>query len=121
MGDDLTKKIIGAAIEVHRILGPGLLEGIYEKALPHEFGHRMIAVQREIDVGVCSKDVVITGPRLDRWFENEVVIELKSLSRLPEVAVAQVISYLKATHLKRGLLINFGESFLKNEIKRISL
>jgi len=121
MSDDLTGRIIGAAVEVHRILGPGLLESIYEDAICHEFMLRKIIFQRQIEISVHYKEVVITGQRLDLLVENEVVVELKSVSRVPEVAVAQVLSYLKATRLKRGLLINFGEPLLTNGIKRISL
>ena len=121
MADQLTEKIIAAAIEVHRILGPGLLESIYEEALCHEFGLVNLAFQRQLDVNVVYKNHVIQGQRLDLLVENEVVIEIKSLRALPDVATAQLLSYLKATQLKRGLLINFGEKQLVSGIKRISL
>ena len=121
MGDVLTEKIIGAAIEVHRLLGPGLLESIYEQALCHEFALRGIACERQAEVDVIYKGLRIKGLRLDILVEKEVVIELKSLSKLPEVALAQTLSYLKSTDLKRALLINFGEQLLKSGIKRISL
>ncbi len=121
MADELTEKIIGAAIGVHRILGNGLLESVYEEALCHEFGLRGLRLQRQVSVSVRYKDIVIQGQRLDLLVEDEVVVELKSLIKLPEVAVAQLLSYLKATGLKRGLLINFGEARLIDGIKRISL
>jgi GxxExxY protein len=121
MGDALTEKIIGAAIEVHRLLGPGLLEAIYEEALCHEFSLRGIACERQIEVDVIYKRIRIKGQRLDILVEKEVVIELKSVAKLPEVALAQTLSYLKSTGLKKALLINFGEQLLKNGIKRISL
>jgi GxxExxY protein len=121
MSDELTEKIIGAAIEVHRVLGCGLLETIYEEALCHELGLRMLKCQRQILVDVPYKGIVIQGQRLDLLVEDEVVVELKSLAKLPEVAKAQLLSYLKATGLKRGLLINFGEPRLIDGIKRISL
>jgi GxxExxY protein len=121
MQDDLTEKIIGAAIEVHRVLGPGLLESIYEEALCFELGLRGVRFQQQIAVDVMYKEHVIQGQRLDLLIEGEVVVELKSLRALPETAIAQVLSYLKATGLKRGLLVNFGENQLVKGIKRISL
>ena len=119
--DKLTEKIIGAAIEVHRILGPGLLEAIYEEALCHEFTLRNIIFERQVSVDVVYKNYIIHGQRLDLLVEKEVVVEIKSLQKLLDVATAQVLSYLKATGLTRALLINFGEKKLIEGIKRISL
>ena len=119
--DPLTERIIGAAIEVHRTLGPGLLESIYEEALCIEFDLRGILFQRQVDVDVIYKDRIIKGQRLDLLVEGEVVVELKCVSKLPEVAIAQVLSYLKATGRKRGLLINFAVGKLVDGIKRLSL
>ncbi len=119
--DELTERIIGAAIEVHRILGPGLLESIYEEALAVELELRGIACQRQVDVDVVYKDHVIKGQRLDLLVAGEVVVETKAVARLPEVALAQVLSYLKATGLKRGLLLNFGCPRMLDGVKRISL
>lgn len=121
MTDQLTEKIIGAAIEVHQLLGPGLLESIYEEAICHELTLRGIEFERQVEVDVIYKDYVIKGQRLDILVEREVVVELKSVSRLPEVAKAQTLSYLKATRLKRALLINFGEKRLVDGITRLSL
>lgn len=119
--DLLTQKIIGAAIEVHRTLGPGLLESIYEEALCHEFYLRGVKFLRQVEIDVIYKDKVIKGQRMDLLVESEVVIEIKSLSKLPEVSTAQILSYLKATGLKRGLLINFGAKMLRDGLKRISM
>ena len=119
--DKLTEQIIGAAIEVHRVLGPGLLESIYEEALAVELQLRGISCQRQVEVDVIYKGHVIKGQRVDMLVENEVVVECKSLSKLPDVALAQVLSYLKATGLKRGLLLNFGGARMVDGIKRISL
>ncbi len=121
MSDELTEKIIGAAIEVHNILGPGLLESVYEEALCFEFSLQGINFQRQIECDIVYKGKTIKGQKLDLLVENEVVIELKSLSKLPEVALAQALSYLKATNLKRGLIINFGEKRLIDGVKRVSL
>ncbi len=121
MRDELTEKVIGAAIEVHRLLGPGLLESIYEEALCHEFNLRGIRHDRQVDVEIFYKGRAIKGQRIDILVEDEVVVELKSLAHLPEVAMAQTLSYLKATKLKRALLLNFGEKRLIDGIKRFSL
>ncbi|OGV71274.1 MAG: hypothetical protein A3B82_04040 [Methylophilales bacterium RIFCSPHIGHO2_02_FULL_57_10] len=121
MADELTEKIIGAAIEVHRVLGCGLLESVYEVALCHELGLRSLMCRQQLAVNVVYKGITIEGQRLDMLVEDEVVVELKSQAKLPEVATAQLLSYLKATGLKRGLLINFGEYRLIDGIKRISL
>src|SRR5438105_4874839 len=107
--DTLTEKIIGAAIEVHKSPGPGLLESIYEEALCYEFELRGIRFNRQVGVDVVYKGRIIKGQRIDVIVEREVIIEIKSLSRMPEVVMAQILSYLKVTGLKRGLIINFGE------------
>ncbi len=121
MSDPLTKEVIGAAIEVHSLLGPGLLESIYEEALCHEISLRGIQVQRQVEVNIEYKGVVIKGQRLDLLVDKQVIVEIKSVNKLPEVATAQVLSYLKATHLHRALLLNFGEKKLIDGIKRLSL
>jgi GxxExxY protein len=124
LSDPLTEKIIGAAIEVHRVLGPGLLESVYEQALCHEFDLREIKYVRQAHVEFVYKDKVIKDQRIDLLVEDNgdrAVVDLKSLSRLPDVATAQLLSYLKATGLKRGLLINFGEKRLVDGVRRISL
>jgi GxxExxY protein len=117
----LTRKIIGAAIEVHRVLGPGLLESIYEEALCHELELCGLKFARQVEVDVVYKGKIIKGQRIDVLVEGEVVTELKSVSRLHETAKAQVLSYLKATSLKRALLLNFGERRLVDGVTRISL
>jgi GxxExxY protein len=121
MADDLTEKIIGAAIEVHKELGPGLLESIYEEALCYEFKLQGIIFDRQVPADITYKGHVIKGQRLDLLVEKEVVVEIKSVSQLPDVAIAQTISYLKATNLKRGLIINFGQKRLIDGVKRISV
>ena len=120
MADKLTEMIVGAAIEVHKILGPGLLESIYEEALCHELVVRGLRVKRQMEIDVIYKGKVIKGQRLDILVNDEVVVELKSVSSLSEVAIAQTLSYLKATSLKRALLISFGEKKLIDGIRRIS-
>ena len=117
--DPLTKEIIGAAIEVHKSIGPGLIESIYEEALCYELYLRGIEYSRQIPTDVMYKGRIIKGQRIDLIIRNEVVIELRSVSRIHEVVFAQLLSYLKATGLKRGLIINFGEKRLVDGIRRV--
>ena len=119
--DAVTKAIIGAALEVHRVLGPGLLESIYEDALCHEMELRRIRFERQRPVDIQYKGVLLRGQRLDLIVEDAVVVEIKSLGRLPDTAMAQVLSYLHASGLRRALLMNFGAPLLKHGITRISL
>lgn len=119
--DALTEKVIGAAIEVHRVLGPGLLESIYEEALAVELRLRGIECSRQVEVDVVYKDHSIKGLRLDLLVERELIVEVKSATNLPDVAMAQVISYLRASKLQRGLLLNFGCSRMVDGVKRISV
>ena len=121
MSDKLTEKIISSAIEVHRILGPGLLESIYEEALCHEFSLRDIPFEQQKEVDVLYKDKIIKGQRLDLVVNGEVVVEIKSVRKLEDIFTAQVLSYLKSTGLKRALLINFGQDKLVDGLKRFSL
>lgn len=121
MSDALTEKIIGAAIEVRRHLGPGLLESIYENALCHELYLRGIKVRQQVEVEIHYKGKAIKGQRVDLIVDEQVVVELKAVQELPDVALAQTLSYLKATELKRALLINFGKKTLVDGIQRISL
>lgn len=125
MADELTERIIGAAIEVHRILGPGFLESIYEAALCHEFSLRDIPFERQKTVAIQYKGQVLHGQRLDLVVAGCVVLELKATQTvskaLPDAAIAQLLSYLRATNLQRGLLINFGAQRLVDGIKRVSL
>jgi GxxExxY protein len=119
--DPLTESIIACAIEVHRILGPGLLESIYEEALCHEFNIRKISFDRQKEIDVVYKDKIIKGQRLDLIVDGQVVVEIKAVKTMPDVFIAQVLSYLKSTGMKRALLINFGAQKLVSGVKRLSL
>ena len=103
------------------MLGPALLETVYEQALGVELRVQGIPFEQQVPVRVRYKDHLLKGQRLDLLVAGEVVVEIKSLQKLPNVAIAQVLSYLKATGLKRGLLLNFGKLQLTNGITRISL
>ncbi len=121
MADQLTEQIISSAIDVHRILGPGLLESIYEEAICHELELRGVPFERQKEVNVIYKGKIIKGQRLDLIVNSEVVVEIKSVRKPEDVFTAQVLSYLKSTGLKRALLINFGEMKLVDGVKRLSL
>jgi GxxExxY protein len=119
---DLTEAIIGGAITVHRELGPGLLESVYEKCLAFELTQSglQIAAQQEIPIKYKGQSIE-SGFRADLIVEGKVLIELKSVDQLIPVHTAQVLTYLKLTGLHTGLLINFNVQLLKNGIKRLSL
>ncbi|MCB8966249.1 MAG: GxxExxY protein [Ardenticatenaceae bacterium] len=121
--DKITEKIIGAAIEVHRHLGPGLLESAYQACLAHEMTLRRIRFEREKPLPIVYKGVHLDqGYRLDFLVEGLVVIELKSVNQLTDIHYAQVLSYLKLANLKLGRLLNFNVLRLKNGgIKRVAL
>ena len=113
MGDellykDLTYTIIGAAMEVHRILGPGFLETVYEEALAHEFDLRGIPCERQARLAVHYKDIVAGEFRADFLVDGKVVVELKALKVLTDGDEAQLLNYLKGTGYRVGLLLNFG-------------
>ena len=111
--------VIGAAIEVHRELGPGLLESIYEQALLHELTLRKIRAQRQVEIEVLYKGVVIKGQRLDLLVEDQIVVELKSVSQIQDVHKAQLLSYLRVGQRPVGLLINFNVKLVRDGIHRI--
>ena len=119
--DPLTHKIIGAAIEVHRALGPGLLEGLYEDAVCIELEERKLKFERQRHIDVIYKGRNIGDMYADIVVENAVIVELKSVQSLNPIHVAQLMTYLKLMKLKKGLIINFNVSVLKKGIKRIVL
>jgi GxxExxY protein len=116
----LTGQIIGSAIEVHRVLGPGLLESVYEVALCHELKTRGFEVERQVLLPVLYKGLRLkTGIRLDLRVARRVLVEVKSVERLHEIHRAQVLTYLRLTGLRVGLLFNFNVEFLRNGMRRI--
>jgi GxxExxY protein len=118
---ELTETIIGAAIKVHRELGPGFLERIYENALRHELAKSGLAAEQQRLVTVWYDGVNVGDHRLDLVVEGKVLLELKAVESVDSRAVAQTISSLRAAGLELGLIINFNEKLLKNGIKRISV
>jgi GxxExxY protein len=119
VNQEITGSIIGAAVEVHKVLGPGLLENAYEECLCHELHLRGIAFKRQIPVPVSYKGVKVDcGYRVDLLVSDKVVVELKSVEKLLPVHEAQLLTYLRATGKKVGLLINFNVPVLHRGIIR---
>lgn len=112
---DLTYAIIGAGMEVHRVLGPGFLESVYEEALAHEFGLRDIPYGRQVRLTVTYKQVVAGEFRADFLVDGKVVVELKAIKALSEADEAQLLNYLKGTGYRVGLLLNFGTPSLEHK------
>jgi GxxExxY protein len=118
----LTGKIIGAAIEVHRALGPGLLESAYEACLIYELRLRRLKVESQKPLPVFYKDVMLDcGYRLDLVVDDQVIVEIKSVVGIAAIHEAQLLSYLKLSDCKIGLLINFNMKILKDGIRRFRI
>jgi GxxExxY protein len=118
----ITEKIIGCAIEVHKILGPGLLESSYEECLVYELEKAGLSVERQKPVPVIYKDIYLEcGYRMDLLVEDMVVVELKTVECFNSFHEAQVLSYMKFAKKKIGLLINFNVVLLVNGVKRYKL
>jgi GxxExxY protein len=120
--DELIEKVIGAAIEVHPVLGPGLLDSIYERALMIELADRGIAARNQVEVPATYKrrDLGV-GFRVDIIVEESLIVEAKTCLKIEPIHMAQIMSYQNQLHFKRGLLINFNCRLLKDGIKRVSI
>jgi GxxExxY protein len=115
----LSYKIIGLAIEVHRHLGPGLLESTYQACLFYEIKKAGLKVEKEVSLPITYKEIKLEqGYRIDLLIENKLVVELKTVEIFTAVHSAQILTYLKLGHYPLGLLINYNSSILKNNIKR---
>jgi GxxExxY protein len=118
--NEVTDKIIGAAIEVHRQLGPGLLESAYEECLCHELTRMGVRFRRQVHLPINYKGLKLDcGYRMDLVAEDAVVVEIKAIETLLPIHTAQLLTYLKSSGKQVGLLINFNETALKNGLKRI--
>lgn len=117
--DELTEQVIGAAIEVHRNLGPGLNESLYEAALCHELELRQLPYARQVDVDVLYKGKKIGKTRIDLLVGNRLIVELKACDSLSSIHRAQCITYLTVTGHQVSLLINFNVLVLKDGVKRV--
>lgn len=117
---ELSNRIISAALEVHTVLGPGLLEHVYEECLCWKLKKKGISFERQIPVPICFEGLSLPGAfRLDIVVEKRIVIEVKSIDKLGGIHKAQLLTYLKMTGLRSGLIINFNSSRLKDGIKRV--
>lgn len=115
---EISNRVIGCAIEVHRNLGPGLLESAYQQCLAHELGLNGIEFKAEHLLPVVYKDIRLDcGYRIDFFVENEIIIELKSVEKLLPIHEAQLITYLKLAGVKQGFLVNFNVTQLKEGLK----
>ncbi len=118
--NNLTSEIIACAIEVHRALGPGLLENAYKECLEYELKESGLVVEKEKAIPIIYGDVQLDcGYRIDLLVENKIVLELKSVEALTDVHLAQVLTYLKLGDFELGLLMNFNVTLLKHGIKRV--
>jgi GxxExxY protein len=122
ISDAVTEKIIGCGIAIHRALGPGLLESAYEECIALEFREAGLSFQRQVPLPVVYKTIRLEqGYRIDFVIEGTVVLEIKSLERLLPVHEAQLLTYLRLSGVRTGLLINFGAAVLREGIRRMSL
>ena len=120
--DLLTERIIGFAIEVHRQLGPGLLESAYEECLCYELKESGLSFRRQVPLPVVYKAIRLDcGYRIDLVVEEQVILELKTVERLMPIHEAQILTYLKLSGLHTGLLLNFNSAVLKDGMRRIML
>ncbi len=118
--NEISEKIIGCAINVHKALGPGLLESAYEECLFYEINQIGLKVEKQRALPLCYKEVKLDiGYRLDLLVENKVIIEIKAVEALNDIHKAQVLTYLKISGCKLGLLINFNVLKVKDGIKRL--
>jgi GxxExxY protein len=119
--NEISRIILNAAIEVHRTLGgPGLLESVYEEALAWELGQAELLVRRQLEVPIRYKNQILATPlRLDLIVQGRVIIECKATSRYNTIFEAQTLTYLRLMNLKLGLVINFGERFVKDGFHRV--
>jgi len=120
--EKLSKEVIGSAIEVHKNLGPGLLESTYEKCLLFELSKHNKQVQRQLHVPIKYKEISLScGYRLDLLVENKLIVEIKVVEKLDTIHSAQILTYMRLSNISLGLLINFNELVLRNGIKRFVL
>jgi GxxExxY protein len=120
--NNLTEAVIGCAIEVHKNLGPGLLESAYSQCLQYELKSQGIFVEKEISLPIIYKEIQIDhGYRIDLLVENRLVIELKTVEKFTDVHVAQILTYMKLGEYSTGLLFNFNTKLLKDGLKRFRI
>jgi GxxExxY protein len=120
--DELSRNVIGCAIEVHRSLGPGLLESTYRQCLAYELSHAGVPFQMEVPLPVHYKDILLDcGYRIDLLASGDLIVEIKSVETLLPIHQAQILTYMRLAKISLGLLINFNVTKLKNGIRRFVL
>jgi GxxExxY protein len=119
--NELSKIIVDVSYKIHTRLGPGLLESVYEAILYHELTKKGLKLERQKPIPVVWEDIYLDiGFRSDLIVENKIIIEIKSVEQISNVHLKQLLTYLRVTDLKLGLLINFNEALIKNGIKRVA-
>ena len=118
---DITDRIIGCAIEVHKHLGPGLLESVYESALCVELNVRLLPFRRQIGIPLYYKGELISEHRPDLIVADQVIVEIKSVDRLAPIHVAQMLTYLRVASLRVGLILNFNDLTMTQGTRRVVL
>ena len=117
--NELTNKVIGAALEVHSNLGPGYVESVYEEALCYELELRKIPFERQKQIALQYKSHPVGEGRMDLFIDNRLIVELKAVEVILPIHISQLVSYLKINHLEVGLLINFNVVSLSKGIRRV--
>jgi hypothetical protein len=118
--NEITERIIGSAIEVHKILGPGLLESAYEECLFYELRKTGLKVEKQKTLPIQYKEITLeTGYRIDLLVEDRIIVELKAVEDINEIHIAQTLTYMRLSNCKIGLLINFNVLRLKDGVKRL--
>ena len=117
--DELARIVVDAAFEVHRILGPGYLESVYEEALAVELVMRRVAFERQVPIALEYKGVPVGRGRLDVLVEDRLIVELKAVEAFQPIHLAQLLSYLKATQRRLGILVNFNVRWLRQGLRRV--
>jgi GxxExxY protein len=118
--NEIAKIVVNASLSVHKELGPGLLESVYENCLSYELKQTGLSVIQQQALPVFYKDIKMdVGFRLDLWIEGRVIVEIKSVESLNDIHMAQILTYLKLTNNKLGLLINFNVPLIKSGIRRV--
>jgi len=118
--NELAREVVDCCFHIHRTLGPGLFESVYEEVLAYELAKRGVGVTRQVEIPIQWDDILLgTGFRADIVVESKLIIELKSIEKLLPVHQKQLLTYLRLSDMKLGLLINFNEPLIKNGIQRI--
>ena len=118
--EEVTKKILDAAFKVHTSLGPGILESVYETCLTHEFKLNGLKVERQVSIPVIYEDITVdSGLRLDLLIEKCVIVEIKAVEKIIPLCKAQLLTYMKLTKMRIGLLLNFNTIYLRDGINRL--